>query len=41
LAIGPGSETGSRMRLRARGSILAMSESLTQHGDYFDASAPR
>ena len=27
--------------LRARGSILAMSEALTQHAAYFDAGAPR
>jgi hypothetical protein len=26
--------------LRARGSILAMSEALTQHSAYFDAGAP-
>ena len=26
--------------LRARGSILAMSEALTQHAAYFDAGAP-
>ena len=27
--------------LRARSSILAMSEALTQHAAYFDAGAPR
>jgi hypothetical protein len=29
-----------RVRLRARGSILAVSEALAQHAAYFDAEAP-
>jgi uncharacterized membrane protein YccC len=41
LAALPDSKPGIRVRLRARGSILAMSEALTQHASYFDAGAPR
>lgn len=37
----PGTVPGSRVRLRARGSILAMSEALAQHPSYFDAGGPR
>src|SRR5882672_529915 len=32
---------GARVRLRARSSILAMSEALTQHAAYFDSGAAR
>jgi uncharacterized membrane protein YccC len=32
---------GARFRLRARGSILAMSEALAQHAAYFDSGAAR
>jgi uncharacterized membrane protein YccC len=39
LAALPGS--GARVRLRARSSILAMSEALTQHAAYFDSGAAR
>jgi uncharacterized membrane protein YccC len=41
LATLPGSATAARVSLRARGSILAMSEALGQHASYFDAGAPR
>ena len=34
-------ETGATATLRARGSILAMSEALTQHAPYFDTREPR
>ncbi|HEV2099548.1 MAG TPA: FUSC family protein, partial [Stellaceae bacterium] len=34
-----GAETAARVALRARGSILAISEALTQHAAYFDAGA--
>jgi uncharacterized membrane protein YccC len=37
----PKTETGEPLALRARGSILAISEALTQHAAYFDAGAPR
>jgi uncharacterized membrane protein YccC len=40
LAALPGAGTGSRVTLRARGSILAMSEALAQHAPYFDAGGP-
>jgi hypothetical protein len=36
----PGAGPGATAALRARGSILAMSEALTQHASYFDAGAP-
>jgi uncharacterized membrane protein YccC len=36
----PGAGPGAPTALRARGSILAMSEALTQHAAYFDAGAP-
>jgi hypothetical protein len=32
--------TGAQTALRARGSILALSEALTEHTTYFDAGAP-
>jgi uncharacterized membrane protein YccC len=35
----PGAETARSATLRARGSILAISEALTQHAPYFDAGA--
>ena len=41
LATLSGSATAARVSLRARGSILAMSEALGQHASYFDAGAPR
>ena len=41
LATLSGSATEARVSLRARGSILAMSEALGQHASYFDAGAPR
>jgi len=36
-------DTGSSVQtaLRARGSILVLSELLTQHATYFDTGAPR
>jgi len=37
----PDTRRGARVRLRARGSILAMSEALTQHAAYFDSGAAR
>jgi hypothetical protein len=39
LAALPGS--GARVRLRARSSILALSEALAQHAAYFDSGAAR
>jgi hypothetical protein len=41
LAALPDSTPEVQVRLRVRGSILAMSEALTQHASYFDADAPR
>ena len=41
LATLSGSAAAARVSLRARGSILAMSEALGQHASYFDAGAPR
>jgi uncharacterized membrane protein YccC len=41
LAALPRSRPGARVRLRARGSILAMSEALTQHAAYFDSGEAR
>jgi uncharacterized membrane protein YccC len=41
LAALPGSSPGARVRLRARGSVLAMSEGLAQHAAYFDSGAAR
>jgi uncharacterized membrane protein YccC len=35
-----GTGTGATATLRARGSILAMSEALTQHAPYFDTAEP-
>ena len=35
------SDPAGSVALRARGSILAISEALTQHASYFDAGAPR
>ena len=40
LAALPDSKPGMRVTLQARGSILAISEALTQHASYFDAGAP-
>jgi hypothetical protein len=37
----PSTSLGARVRLRARGSILAMSEALAQHRAYFDSGAGR
>lgn len=39
LAAVPGATSGARARLRARASILAISELLTQYSDYFDTGA--
>jgi uncharacterized membrane protein YccC len=39
LASLPSTRPGARVRLRARGSILAMSEALAQHAAYFDSEA--
>jgi uncharacterized membrane protein YccC len=41
LAALPDTRPGARARLRARGSILAISEALDQHGAYFDSGAAR
>jgi hypothetical protein len=41
LAALPSATPGARVRLRARGSILAMSEALAQHAVYFDSGATR
>jgi hypothetical protein len=41
LAAPPDSEPGVRIRLQARGSILALSEALTQHASFFDAGTPK
>jgi uncharacterized membrane protein YccC len=41
LAALPGGRPGVRGRLRARGSILAISEALAQHAPYFDSGAAR
>jgi uncharacterized membrane protein YccC len=41
LAALPNNRPGARVSLRARGSILAMSEALTQHAAYFDTGAAR
>jgi uncharacterized membrane protein YccC len=41
LAALPNTRPGSRARLRARSSILAMSEALAQHAAYFDSGATR
>jgi uncharacterized membrane protein YccC len=37
----PNTRPGARVRLRARGSILAMSEALAQHAAYFDSGVGR
>jgi uncharacterized membrane protein YccC len=37
----PSTRPGVRVTLRARGSILAMSEALTEHAAYFDSGATR
>jgi hypothetical protein len=37
----PSTRPGARVRLRARGSILAMLEALTQHRAYFNSGAGR
>jgi uncharacterized membrane protein YccC len=39
LAAVPSTRPGARVRLRARGGILAMSEALAQHAAYFDVGA--
>jgi hypothetical protein len=39
LAALPITRPGTRVRLRARGSILAMSEAIAQHAAYFDGGA--
>jgi uncharacterized membrane protein YccC len=39
LAAVPGTKPGGRVRLRARGSILAISEALVQHTSYFGSGA--
>jgi uncharacterized membrane protein YccC len=41
LAALSGSAAAARVSLRARGSVLAMSEALGQYASYFDAAAPR
>jgi uncharacterized membrane protein YccC len=41
LASLPSTRPGARVRLRTRGSILAMSEVLAQHAAYFDSGAAR
>jgi len=41
LAALPSTRRGVRVRLRARASILAMSEALARHAIYFDAGAAR
>jgi uncharacterized membrane protein YccC len=41
LAAVPSARPGGRVRLRARGSILAMSEALTDHAAYFDRGTAR
>ncbi len=41
LASFPSTSPGARVRLRARGIILAMSEALAQHRAYFDSGAGR
>jgi uncharacterized membrane protein YccC len=41
LASLPNTQPGVRVRLRARGNILAMSESLERHAAYFDSGAAR
>jgi uncharacterized membrane protein YccC len=39
LAAGPATRPGGRVRLRARGSLLAISEALAQHTAYFSSGA--
>jgi uncharacterized membrane protein YccC len=39
LAAIPAQQSGLKLRLRARGSILAIRDALSQYGDYFDAGA--
>jgi hypothetical protein len=39
LAIVPSTRPGERLRLRARGSVLAVSEALACHAAYFDSGA--
>jgi hypothetical protein len=39
IALPPGAGPGSQVALRAWGSILAMSEALTQHASYFETGA--
>ena len=40
LASPPGTEPGAVLALRARARILALSEALAEHADYFDSEAP-
>jgi hypothetical protein len=40
LAARPGAEPETQLALRARSSILAISDALAQHASYFDAGAP-
>jgi hypothetical protein len=40
LAARPGPGPEAQLALRARSSILAIEEALTQHASYFDAGAP-
>ena len=40
LASLPDAEPGADLAMRARASILAISEALAQHSAYFDAGAP-
>jgi hypothetical protein len=39
LAVVPNTNPGRWVRLRARGGVLAISESLAQHAAYFDSGA--
>jgi hypothetical protein len=41
LAALPNTRPGARARLRARSSILAMSEALAQHAAFFDSGVGR
>jgi Fusaric acid resistance protein family len=38
LAERPAAQPGARLRLRARGTILSIADSLTRHAGYFDAA---
>lgn len=41
LASGPAQQPGAALRLRARGSICAITEAIARYSDYFDAGAAR